>query len=63
MVKCNYCGKEIDEPNTCDECGNYFCDDCGDPESSRCVDCGVDDEETMEDQAEEEQIEFGSDEE
>jgi len=36
MVKCDYCGKEVDLPFTCPYCGGHFCAEHRLPESHNC---------------------------
>ena len=37
MVKCDYCGKEVDLPFTCPYCGGHFCAEHRLPENHECL--------------------------
>jgi len=63
MTSCDFCGSDEEETFVCDLCGRQFCIHCGDEENMKCKECVTEDIETKEDQAESEQIEFGSEEE
>lgn len=61
MAVCNFCGSK-EKVYTCELCGKQFCEHCGDEDNMKCRDCVTEDIETREDQAESEQVEFGSEE-
>lgn len=66
MTTCDICGCKVEDEElelfTCDECGAQFCKHCGDEKNLKCKNCVSGEIETREDQAESEQVEFGSEE-
>ena len=39
MPLCSLCGENMDHVTKCKNCGERFCDDCGEPEEKLCIYC------------------------
>ena len=50
MPVCDICGEEVDKLVKCSECGERYCDECGEHEKKLCYYC--DDEEESEEDSE-----------
>jgi hypothetical protein len=48
MPECTLCGEDVDRVVKCSECGERFCDECGEPSEKLCVFC-LDEESEEED--------------
>jgi hypothetical protein len=43
MALCTICGEDFDRVVKCSECGERFCEDCGDHEKKLCYYCDEED--------------------
>ena len=43
-LKCTICGEEVDKVIKCSECGERYCEDCGEHERKLCYYCEEEDD-------------------